>query len=304
MQRYDESRNVTIKSIIINVILSVIKVIAGIIGNSSAMIADGIHSASDIVTSLGVLIGNIIAKKPHDKEHNYGHEKAETLVAFILSLVLLVVGAEIGFDSLKLLFNLNEVKTPTLLPLVVGFISIIFKEYQYHITIKVANKINSPSLKADAWHHRSDSLSTVGALIGIGGAMLGFKILDPIAGVIVSLFIIKVGIDILRTSSNELMDYSIDKEEEEKLIKLVLNTKGVYNIKGLKSRRHGARAYVDLTICVNRKITVYEGHEIAHNVEERIIKEIENIKGVIVHVEPNNTNSCEMCKYNKKNIDF
>ncbi|SHH37997.1 cation diffusion facilitator family transporter [Tepidibacter thalassicus] len=303
MERYDESTNVTIKSIIINVILSIIKVIAGIVGNSSAMIADGIHSASDIVTSLGVLIGNFISKKPHDKEHNYGHERAETLMAFVLSLVLIVVGFEIGFNSLKLLFNLEKVKTPTILPLIIGFVSIIFKEYQYYITIKVANKINSPSLKADAWHHRSDSLSTVGALIGIAGSMLGFKILDPIAGTLVSLFVLKVGLDILKISANELMDYSIEKEDEQKLINLALNTNGVYNVKSLKSRRHGAMAYVDLIICVDSEISVYEGHEIAHNVEEKIIREIEKIKGVTVHVEPRN-NNCKICKSNKKNIDF
>jgi cation diffusion facilitator family transporter len=297
--RYEDSPSVTIKSIIINIILTVIKLLAGFFGSSNAMLADGMHSASDIVTSVGVLIGNYISKKPQDSEHNYGHEKAETLVAFILSLILLFVGAEIGFNSFKLLFNLDKVKVPTMLPLIVGVISILFKEYQYHITIKVANKINSPSLKADAWHHRSDSLSTIGALIGIIGSMIGFKVLDPLAGVVVSLFVIKVGIEILISSSNELMDYSIEKEEKDKLNTIAMNTKGVFNVKSFKSRRHGAMAYIDLTICVDGKITVFDGHEIAHNVEENIIKSSDNIKAVIVHVEPKK-NLCKKCNHKTK----
>ncbi len=294
--RYEESTSVTIKSIIINIVLTVIKLFAGFVGNSNAMLADGMHSASDIATSVGVLIGNYISKKPQDSEHNYGHEKAETLVAFVLALILLFVGTEIGFNSFKLLFNLDQVKVPTMLPLIVGIISIFFKEYQYKITIKVANKINSPSLKADAWHHRSDSLSTVGALVGIIGAMLGFKVLDPLAGVVVSLFVIKVGIDILMSSSNELMDYSIEKEEKDKLNNIAMNTKGVCNVKSFKSRRHGAMAYIDLTICVDGKISVFDGHEISHNVEQNIINSADNIKAVIVHVEPK-MDCCEKCNH-------
>ena len=156
--RYEEASKVTILAILWNVFLSVIKIFAGVIGNSTAMIADGIHSASDIITSVGVLIGNKISSKPGDKEHNYGHEKAETLVSFLLSIILIAVAVTIGVDGAKKMLNLNEVKVPTLMPLVVAVISIAIKEYQYRITIKVAKKINSPALKADAWHHRSDEI--------------------------------------------------------------------------------------------------------------------------------------------------
>lgn len=284
--RYEEANKVTIKSIIWNIILTVVKIFAGIVGRSNAMIADGLHSASDIISSVGVLIGNKIANTPNDKEHNYGHEKAETLVSFLLSILLIVVSLKIGFSALESLFNLDKVQVPTLLPLIVAIISIAIKEYQYRITIKVANKINSPSLKADAWHHRSDALSSVAAFVGIGGALLGFKALDPIASVVVALFVAKVGAEILKDSANELMDYSIDPSQEEQIVEIAENTQGVINLGEVRTRKHGATAYVDLTICVNKDLTVYEGHEIATKLEKRIIEDMQFVKGITVHVEP------------------
>lgn len=181
MNRYDESNKVTIISILLNIGLTVIKVIAGILGNSTAIIADGLHSASDIITSIGILIGNRISRKPRDDEHQYGHEKAESLVSFILASVLIIVALKLGYDGVKNLININKIIKPTMLPLIVSLISIGVKEYQYQITIKVAKKTNSSSLRADAWHHRSDAFSSIAAFIGIGGAILGFKRLDPIA---------------------------------------------------------------------------------------------------------------------------
>lgn len=284
--RYEEATKVTIISIIWNVVLTIIKVLAGLLGKSNAMVADGLHSASDIISSIGVLIGNKIAKTPNDKEHNYGHEKAETLVSFLLSMLLIFVSIKISLGGINSLFHLDTVQIPTILPLIVSVISIGIKEYQYRITIKVAKKINSPSLKADAWHHRSDALSSVAAFIGVGGSLLGFKALDPIATVIVGLFVAKVGFNILKDASNELMDYSIDEDEEKKILNIAKNTKGVLNIGDLKTRKHGSMAYVDLTICVNKDLTVIEGHEIAHNLEVSILENIKIVKGITVHVEP------------------
>ena len=284
--RYEEAEKVTILSIIWNIILTIIKVLAGLLGKSNAMVADGLHSASDIISSIGVLIGNKIAKTPNDKEHNYGHEKAETLVSFLLSMLLIFVSIKISLGGINSLFHLDTVQIPTILPLIVSVISIGIKEYQYRITIKVAKKINSSSLKADAWHHRSDALSSVAAFIGVGGSLLGFKALDPIATVIVGLFVAKVGFNILKDASNELMDYSIDEDEEKKILNIAKNTKGVLNIGDLKTRKHGSMAYVDLTICVNKDLTVIEGHEIAHNLEVSILENIKIVKGITVHVEP------------------
>ena len=289
--RYEEATKVTLISIVWNVILTLIKILAGVFGKSNAMIADGLHSASDIISSVGVLIGNKIAETPNDKEHNYGHEKAETLVSFLLSMLLIFVALKIGFGGINSLLHLNEVQVPTLLPLIVSVISIAIKEYQFRITIKVANKINSPSLKADAWHHRSDALSSVAAFIGIGGSLLGFKALDPIATVIVGFFVAKVGFDILKDSTNELMDHSIDDKEESQIISIANSTDGVLNIAELRTRKHGSMAYVDLTICVNKDLTVLEGHEIAHKLEISILEQLQIVKGITVHVEP-----CMNCK--------
>lgn len=284
--RYDESNKITILSIIWNIVLTIIKIGAGVLGNSNAIIADGLHSASDILTSIGVLIGNKISKSPNDKEHNYGHEKAETLVALLLSIVLIFVALKIGYGGIISLLNVDKIKVPTILPLIVSVISILIKEYQYRITIKVANKINSPALKADAWHHRSDALSSIAAFIGIGGALLGFKALDPIASIVVALFVAKVGFDILKDSANELMDYSIDEDQEKQIVNIAENTDGVINLGEIRTRKHGATAYVDLTICVNKNLTVFEGHEIATKLEKRIINEMQFVKGITVHVEP------------------
>lgn len=291
--RYEEANKVTRQSIGWNVFLTLIKIIAGIFGKSNAMIADGLHSASDIISSVGVLLGNYISSTPVDKEHNYGHEKAETLVSFLLSILLIVVSGSIGIDAIKSLGNIDDIKIPTALPLVVAIISILIKEYQFRITIKIANKINSPALKADAWHHRSDALSSVAAFIGIGGAMLGFKILDPIASVAVALFVAKVGIDILIGATNELMDVSIDAEQEKQIKNIAKNTEGVMNLGDIRSRKHGAMAYVDLVICVDGKLTVTEGHDIANQLEKEIIRDMEFVKGITVHVEP-----CNYCRGN------
>lgn len=284
--RYEEATKVTLISIMWNIILTLIKILGGVVGKSNAMIADGLHSASDIISSLGVLIGNKIARTPHDKEHNYGHEKAETLVSFLLSMLLIYVALTISFNGVNSLLHLENVQVPTFLPLIISVISIGIKEYQYRITIKVAKKINSPSLKADAWHHRSDALSSVAAFIGIGGSLLGFKALDPIATVIVGLFVAKVGLDIFKEAINELMDYSIDEKDESQIVSIANSTEGVLNIGELRTRKHGSMAYVDLTICVNKDLTVLEGHEIANKLEISILEELQIVKGITVHVEP------------------
>ena len=295
--RYDEANKVTLKAIGWNIFLAFIKIIAGILGKSSVMIADGLHSASDIITSMGVLIGNYISSKPFDKEHNYGHEKAETLVSFLLSIILVGVALSIGYEASKSLFNIEGIAIPTLLPLVVSIISILIKEYQYRITIRIAKKINSPALKADAWHHRSDALSSIAAFVGIGGAMLGFKILEPLASIVVALYVCKVGYDILKNAVNELMDVSIDETYENEIKKIAQLTEGVMNLGSLRTRKHGASAYVDLVICVDGKLTVTSGHDIATNLEKKIQNDINIVKGITVHVEP--CNSCNEKRCNK-----
>lgn len=295
--RLKESTDVTIKAIILNMFLVLIKVAAGFFGNSSAMIADGIHSASDMITSVGVLVGNKIASKPNDEGHNYGHEKAETLVSFLLSIILIWASLKIGYDAVISLITKEEIIKPTLMPVIVALISIIVNEYQFFITIKVANKTKSPALKADAWHHRSDSLSSIAVLIGVIGTMVGYGIMEPIACLVVAIIVCKTGAEILLTAMDELMDASIDINDTAKIVEAVKNTDGVKGIlyDELKTRKHGHLIYIDITIIVDESISVLEGHVIGHEAEENIRNSIDNVKGIVVHVEPNCQNG--VCFY-------
>ena len=286
--RYDESNKVTLITILLNIGLTILKILAGILGNSTAIIADGLHSASDIITSIGILIGNKISRKPRDDEHQYGHEKAEGLVSFILAAVLIIVALKIGYDGVKELFNINDILIPNALPLIVALISIGVKEYQYQITIRVAKRINSSSLKADAWHHRSDALSSIAAFVGIGGAMLGFKILDPIASIIVAIVVVKVGANILKSACNELMDSSISKQDICEIESLVDKDDEIYGIKDFKSRKYGSIAYIDMSIFIDKSKTLEEAHDIADNLEHSIISNLNYIKEINIHTEPYN----------------
>ena len=286
--RYDESNKVTLITILLNIGLTILKILAGILGNSTAIIADGLHSASDIITSIGILIGNKISRKPRDDEHQYGHEKAESLVSFILAAVLIIVALKIGYDGVKELFNINDILIPNALPLIVALISIGGKEYQYQITIRVAKRINSSSLKADAWHHRSDALSSIAAFVGIGGAMLGFKILDPIASIIVAIVVVKVGANILKSACNELMDSSISKQDICEIESLVDKDDEIYGIKDFKSRKYGSVAYIDMSIFIDKSKTLEEAHDIADNLEHSIISNLNYIKEINIHTEPYN----------------
>ena len=286
MNRYDETNKVTIISILLNIGLTMLKILAGILGNSTAIIADGLHSASDIITSFGVLIGNKISRKPRDDEHQYGHEKAESLVSFTLAAVLIGIALKIGYDGFKELININNILVPNVLPLVVALISIAVKEYQYQITIRVAKRNNSSVLKADAWHHRSDALSSIAAFIGIGGAMLGFKILDPIATIIVAIVVVKVGINILKSSCDELMDSSISKEDIREIKLLIDNNENVYGIKDFKSRKYGSVAYIDMSIFIDKSKSLEEAHDIADKLERNIISNLGYIKEINIHTEP------------------
>lgn len=284
--RYEKANKVTILSIFLNIILGSFKIFAGVVAHSTAMLADGVHSLSDVITSMGVLIGIFIAKKPKDKDHNYGHEKAETLAGFVLALVLLMVGLEIGFKAVESMMHLEKIKTPGYLALVAAAISIGVKEFQYHITMSVAKKYDLQLLVADAWHHRSDSISSVGALLGIIGSMMGYKFLDPLAGFVVALLILKVSLDVLKNTSNGLMDGSLSADKNQLLRKLILNHKEVKSIDQIRTRIHGSMAYADITIKVDENMSVKVAHDLTETIEKEVKKEIKEIADLLVHVEP------------------
>ena len=266
-------------TIFLNLILSIFKIMAGIIGKSNAMLADGVHTVSDVLTTFVVLLGLKVSNKEADENHPYGHEKYEPIFAKILSLILVITGILIGIEGIKVLKS-GDIKIPGRIALIAAIISIGIKEGMYRYTVKVAKEIKSLSMEADAWHHRSDALSSVGTFFGILGARLGLKILDPILAIVVSL------IDLYLQSIRGLVDEAASDEIIEKIEKLTLSTDGVLGIKILKTRIFGSKIYVDMDIFVDGNISVVEGHNIAEKVHDIIEKKITDVKHCMVHVEP------------------
>lgn len=287
-----EGMKVSVISIIGNVFLSIFKFIAGIIGKSNAMISDSIHSLSDVLSTIVVMIGLKLASKKEDVSHPYGHERIECVASFILAIFLFITGLGIGWMGIKTIFfeNYSEIKTPTLIALIAAIISIITKEAMYWYTRSVAKKIKSDALMADAWHHRSDALSSIGSLIGIGGAMMGFKLLDSIASIIICFCIIKVSYDIFMDSVDKMVDKACNSDFINKICDLVLSTNGVLNIDLIKTRLFGNKIYIDLEIAANQDLTLKEAHEIAQEVHDNIENNYEDVKHCMVHVNPKEIN--------------
>lgn len=287
-----EGMKVSVISIIGNVFLFIFKFIAGIIGKSNAMISDSIHSLSDVLSTIVVMIGLKLASKKEDVSHPYGHERIECVASFILAIFLFITGLGIGWMGIKTIFfeNYSEIKTPTLIALIAAIISIITKEAMYWYTRSVAKKIKSDALMADAWHHRSDALSSIGSLIGIGGAMMGFKLLDSIASIIICLCIIKVSYDIFMDSVDKMVDKACNSDFINKICDLVLSTNGVLNIDLIKTRLFGNKIYIDLEIAANQDLTLKEAHKIAQEVHDKIENNYEDVKHCMVHVNPKEIN--------------
>ncbi|HHU62800.1 MAG TPA: cation transporter [Clostridiales bacterium] len=284
-QRFEQGWRISVYTMIGNIILGIIKLAIGIFSGSTAMIADSVHTMSDIVSTLGVMASMAIAKKPADSNHPYGHEKAETVMAKILAIILIVIGVITALPSYRVIAE-QSYNTPASAALYAAILSIVVKEAMYRITLRVGRRINSTALEADAWHHRSDAISSVAALIGIIGARLGVPVLDPIAAMVVSGLIVWVGVGIYIKSINQLMDISARPEDLDKIRAIVAGVKGVEGINKIKSRVHGPYYYVDIEVCVRPDITVYQGHEIAHGIKDRVEAEMERVKYVMVHVNP------------------
>lgn len=279
-------------SILGNVALSVIKLIAGIVANSGAMISDAVHSMSDVISTFVVIIGYNFSSKGSDKDHPYGHERLECIAALFLSAILFVTGAGIGLEGFNKILegNYGQLAIPGAIALVAAVISIVFKEWMFWYTRHAAKTINSSSLMADAWHHRSDALSSVGSFIGIFGARLGFPILDPIASVVICLFILKAAFDIASDAVDKLTDKACDEKTVKEMIKLIERQPGVVNIDEIKTRLFGNKIYVDVEISVDGNITLNETHDIAQNVHDVIEHQFEHVKHCMVHVNPDKTN--------------
>ena len=277
---------VSVISIILNCLLTLIKFISGVISKSSAMISDSVHSLSDVLSTFVVIIGVKISNKKADSDHPYGHERIECVSAIILSGMLFIIGALIGINGIKNVTNSSNLVMPGVLALIASIISIISKEAMYQYTIRVSKKINSAALKADAWHHRSDALSSIGSFIGILGSRLGFKVFDPLASVIISLCIIKVSIDIFKDAIDKMVDKSCDKEVIDKVISVIEKNESVKNIDDIKTRQFGNKAYVDVEISVDEKLLLKDAHKVAEEIHDSVENEINIVKHCMVHVNP------------------
>ena len=272
-----------------NLLISIAKFLAGVIGHSSAMISDAIHSASDVFSTIVVMIGVKIGGKESDKNHQYGHERLESVASLILALTLAVTGCGIGYGGLKTIIAGSEgasIQVPTALPLAAAILSIVAKEGMYWYTMRAAVQINSGALKADAWHHRSDALSSVGSLVGIGGAMLGYPILDPIASVIICVFILKAAFDIFRDAIAKMTDEACDDRMVEAVKALVVRQQGVLALDDIKTRMFGNKAYVDIEIAVDGNLLLKEAHNIAEKVHDEVEHNFPEVKHCMVHVNP------------------
>lgn len=282
------ANKVSFITIIGNVILSVVKLLAGIIAHSGAMISDAVHSASDVFSTFVVIIGIKLASKKPDKEHPYGHERMECVAAIILAVVLFITGLGIGAEALKNILsgNYSELQVPGILALIAAIVSIVSKEAMYWYTRHYAKKIDSSALMADAWHHRSDAFSSIGALIGIAGARLGFPVMDSIASLVIFIFIVKAAIDIFKDAMDKMIDHSCDEETEKQIYDCVMKNEDVMGIDLLQTRIFGNKIYVDLEIQADGSFTLREAHSIAEAVHNDIEQNFPKVKHIMVHVNP------------------
>ena len=273
-----------------NVILSAFKLFAGIFGHSGAMISDAVHSLSDVFATLIAYIGVVLSKQEADKEHPYGHERFECIASLILGMILAATGLGIGYSGIQTLLKARagtaEIAIPTLLPLIAAIVSVLVKEGMYWYTMYYAKKLDSAAFKADAWHHRSDAFSSVGSFIGIGAAKLGFPIMDPLASLIICLFILKVALYISKDALNKMTDTSCSDEFIQEVHDFISAQPDVKNIDLLNTRQFGNKVYIDLEIAVDRNMSLINAHNIAERVHAAVEQQFPNVKHIMIHVNP------------------
>ena len=279
---------VSMVSIVANFVLTVFKLAAGIIARSGAMISDAIHSASDVFSTIVVMIGIRISRRDSDKDHPYGHERLECVAAIVLATILAATGLGIGASAVRKIMggHMEALAVPGILALVAAFVSILVKEVMYQYTRLCARRIDSSALMADAWHHRSDALSSIGALIGIAGARLGFPILDPVASVVICFFIEKAAYEIFMDALDKMVDKACDEQTERALADCAMSQEGVLGVDLLHTRVFGNKIYVDIEIRADGSKTLRCAHGIAEGVHDSIEKNFPRVKHIMVHVNP------------------
>jgi len=293
---------VTLTGSIVNMVLVVMKFAAGIFGHSAAMIADAVHSLSDFLTDIVVLVLVKISSKPADRDHHYGHGKYDTIATSLIGLALLVVALMLAWDGGTKIVRFcrgEELETPEFIAFVAAIVSILLKEWVFRVTKKVADDVNSQALEANAWHHRSDALSSIGTAIGIGGAVLlgtRWAVLDPIAAIVVSVMICVAAFKLLRQASGELLEESLPKETEDKIVEVVYRDKLVSDIHKLYTRRIGNIIAIEMHLRLPGEITLEESHVHAHAIEDELKREFGQDTHIMLHIEPTKKVDQQCCQ--------
>lgn len=279
---------VSMGSIAGNAALTVFKLFAGIAAHSAAMVSDAVHSASDVLSSVIVIIGVKLAGREADEDHPYGHERMECVAAIVLAVVLAFTGVLIGRKALMGILSpgTDASPIPGVLALIAAVVSIVTKEGMYRVTVHYARKLDSASLMASAWDHRSDALSSIGALIGIGGARLGYPVLEHIASVVICLFILKAALDIFREAMDKMVDHAAPNALEAEIAECALEQPQVLGVDLIRTREFGSRIYVDIEIRADGTLSLSESHAVAEAVHDAIEKRFEKVKHIMVHVNP------------------
>ncbi len=293
--RYQEVRKVTLIGSLVDFLLGVAKILVGVVAHSQALVADGVHSLSDLATDFIVLYAAKHSHREADEDHPYGHGRIETLATVGLGISLIAVALGIGYDAVQRMNEPDHLQVPGMLALGVAFISVISKEAIYQYTRNAARRLRSNMLMANAWHSRSDAISSIVVIIGILGAMMGYTYLDSVAAIAVAAMIAKIGFDLVRDSSRELIDTALDPELTDHIRDEVLDVDGVRALHMLRSRRSGGDALVDLHLQVDPRISVSEGHQIGDTVRRRLLKRVEEVTDVTVHIDPENDEQESPC---------
>lgn len=288
LQRYQETKKITVVGAVVNIILAFVKIVIGVVGHSQALVADGVHSLSDLLTDVLVIVAAKHSAQDADADHPYGHGRFETVFTVVLGGFLIIVGGGIAIDAIRRVAQPDTLLEPSLWTLVIAAISIASKEMLYHYTMHVAKKLRSNMLRANAWHHRTDAISSIIVFLGIGGTLLGMNYLDAVAAVGVALLVGKIGWDLCAQSIRELVDTALDPDRVQKIEQTIQSVPGVKHLHMLRTRQMGGNALVDVHIQVDPKLSVSEGHYISEKVRTLLIGRIDEVTDVLVHIDPEN----------------
>lgn len=284
-ERYKLGRKTTWISLVGNIFLALFKLAVGFLGSSAAMIADGVHSLSDVISTIVIMVSLKVSSRPADEEHPYGHGKAEAIGAKLVALMLMGAGVFLGWEGIAKIIA-GDVPVPGRIALWGVLTSLVVKEALFRYVYKVGKEISSKALITDAWHHRSDAFSSLAALIGIGGALLGWTFMDPLAAVVVAIFILKVGWQLVSRAVDELMDAVPDLDLQDRLEEKARKSRDVRGVENLRLRTNGPYYFVDLQLIVKSGLSAYSAHEIAARVKQELLDEDERIQDVLIHVDP------------------